>query len=527
MGRWTVNKYIQERKGKSITGMLYQRFKDKIDIFSSHDSFFYALSLPKDKEDALLSNRNRHPQIFLADYYGRIYDKIDWDAFRKKLAESIERSHCSKDDANKCLPEILSNADMYLYKGQNTNSWCADSFAKYDDSAKEKLALFYSIKQDNFDLTYNIYLLLYFAVTKSLPDNFYFGQNYHQQLREYEEQVTEKFGGSSTGPAIRAILRLTEGGTEKAPNIFALLDKADWYYYGKPECGIMKDIQKAYDLYEIAAGLEPAPFSDDHTICHPKALWSLSFILLNYHRKGYGLENCDPIRQIEERYGDNLLLRYERVIEYAVTADKYLNDKDGECANTLGKIALVSEEECPGITDLRKRSKMRSAEEYLSESAEKNYIYAINNLAMLENDKIFADPDNWKQHLNTSIEYLKRGCDLLDPWACNTLGLLYLTGEVQKRKYITFGPRVSTKYVRKREKDEAFKCFKKASNTFLDHNSGWAIRNLILNYPEYYTENSEELAHLMEQLPLTGNDAALAEVKDKFEELYGVPYQPI
>ena len=97
----------------------------------------------------------------------------------------------------------------------------------YDPEFLEALGTYYKIKQNSGNLTRSLYLLLFLAVKKKLPHNFYFGASYSRQLDEFNNLVLCKYGLNST-PGHLAIIQLAEKG-----NIFALHELADLYYYNQ------------------------------------------------------------------------------------------------------------------------------------------------------------------------------------------------------------------------------------------------------------------------------------------------------
>ncbi len=512
---YDFEKYKNKNDKKSITGMIRNSLSE-IDLFAKDDAFLSTLSIHT-------NNSHAKECIFKADYYGEISSNINWERFKKIVKEDITRSDYDENDINNKVISILNESGMYLdVQGMKyCEKWKENDFSKYDETLKERLATYYQIKKDSFDLSYNIYLLVYFAVTKQLPKNFNYGEQYEKALNEYNERVTKVFGNNSR-PSVREIMLLAEGPN---PNIFALLDKADMYYYGNQNNGINQDIVKAFDLYEIAAGLEPIPGSDDRTICHPAAIWSLAYILFNYHRDGTGLEKCKTIPKIEHRYENNMLARMKKVQEYLNMARLSNENDGGEIDNLYGKFSLLTEEDCAGIEEFKESMSIQQAEDYFIRSAEKGYVYAFNNLAMLELDRIFSDPNKLRHHYAKAISHLKQSCALMDPWAFNALGKIYLTGVVERRKHVTYGAIIDSKPVSGKNKREAFKLFEKAAEYFIDSNSGWSIRNLLIEYPDYFIDNQDKMKEYLSKLSISGNHKAINEVKVSLPNLYGKEYE--
>lgn len=497
----------------SIIGKLYYKLKSKEFLnFKNQSEFFVFLGVePNLAEEYVYSNTYTVSNFINYDYYDPESNLINLEKLRKGFdfgVISIEK----EKEINSKLCEIIGSNIAYTEKNERDKTKI--KLVCYSEKDKQKLLMYYKLKEDCFDLSYNLYLILHLALYKKFPEGFYYGVNYEKALSEFNEEVIKLYGATSE-PSTRAILYLAN---KEIPNIFAVYEKAEMFYYGNREY-IEKDIVKAYEIYKIAAGFYTINFTkgnEDKTICHPLALWTLSYILLNYKKEKTELEYCESIYELDEM---SQLNRIKRAIVYAQASYDFI--ENGPSANILGKIALIKEEELPGISVVRQEYNMKTPDEYFENAAKKGYVYAINNMGLCECEKIFSDIDNKDEHLVKALEYFENSAERFEPWACNYLGEIYRTGVIKSRN------REEEILIEKiLDKRKAYDCYMKAISCFINKNSAWAYFNLIVYYPNKIIEE-DKLIEYVHKIRKIGNKAAIEKLKLKWPEEYALKYEEI
>jgi len=364
---------------------------------------------------------------------------------------------------------------------------------------------------------------------------FFCDGSYENDLKIYTEQLFEKFGVSSQ-IAEREILCLA-----KAGNTVALKTYADMIFYKKILS--RRPYREAFALYMKSAGLtvsaaaEPSPASDTAGAIpsagsgtavwscsgkgYPSAFWDVAYYLVHYHRNSF-LQNCEKIADLEDL---TLGERLGTALKLSVACIDYIGA--AEAVNLVGlilnEVSLSSElfEELKPVID--ETVARRTFPEYhlsigsfdsaadcqtasslfLITAAQQGYVYACNNLAAREADRIIAlahsleeeaalsGPgersslldDELKESIQTYITYLKLSAAKYEPYACNRLGLFYMTGEIKGssdravfREYINI--------------PEAKTFFTKAT-VYPNSNSAWAYYNLIKYFQRDYDTDIE------------------------------------
>lgn len=504
-------------ENNSITQQVYELFKHSFRTVKNQNTFMKVLGLNEWALDIISNNAHTKSNIFKYDYYKEFQREFDFNIFWKNLKIEINDKNINEKTFNSNLRKIVKNySAKYLRENHRPNARTENSFGEYNEKDRNMLSLYYEIKKKNYDLAYNVYLIMYLAINKHLPDNFYFGANYKQELDEFNQKVICMYGATSV-VGIRAILVLSD---RPNPNSFALYEKADMYYYGNSH-GIQIDLEKAYDFYEEAAGINKAGENldiIDNSKCHPLALWTLCYMLYNYHRANTDLESCQIIPKIESL---DSYKRIEKAILYAKIVLEFMDS--GPAANILGKIRLLNECDLPGISKLVKKYNLNTAEEYFRQAAEYGYIYAINNLALEANEKIFSDPDNEKQHLKEFVRLLTCSADQYEPYACNILAELYRTGIVERRKEIIGGRTGENKKIIEINKEKAFYYYLKGTQYFVTKNSAWPFANLIIYYKDKLKE--EEISKYVRTVSELGNVGAIDFLRKNLPKVYEREYE--
>ena len=144
-------------------------------------------------------------------------------------------------------------------------------------------------------------------------------------------------------------------------------------------------------------------------------------------------------------------------------------------------------------TNERATHSLLPPEEYFTKAANADYVYAYNNLSMLEAKEIFSTSGmEQREHVDKYIDYLTKSAEGLESWACKKLGLFYYNGIIgYEDKQITFKERIDKNLSLYFFKDGV----KLRSNTALT----WSCLYLMVYFPEEYKDNlpllEEHLLH--------------------------------
>ena len=490
-------------KKHGIIGMIYHQGFKRYRLASTVSEYFSLVLGISDINDPTMSG------IMQYDYFTKtIHPKFKEELGLKDECIGRIKSYVNKLNQeqknlfNDLLISIINSLDKYPTINIRTSTQEINP-SYYDSYSKEellKLKTFFTAKPDTCSLEYNIYSMLYLAVHKTIEPKFFYGPNHSEQLTEFNNEVTCKYGTTSK-PGIRAIIDLA---TRKEPNIFALYEYADILYYGR-EYGPKKNINEAFKTYEMLST------TNNHSSCHPLALWSLSYIYFNYHQPKTELEFCDSIKDIDA------LSRYDQVMkaaEYAVYAYTFTNN--AASANILGKISLLTEEDLPGIEIIKKHFSLKEPIEYFQEAVDQNYIYAYGNLSWIYLEKIFNDGKNkQEENLDRYLGILTKQAEQNEPWAANTLGVFYHDGIARSKKTQN---ELSFKRI---DFEKSFLYFNMAINSdFTDQNSGWAIANILIFFPDRFYENPSIIESYVRKLIEINNVKAIEFFKKNFEQIY-------
>ena len=257
------------------------------------------------------------------------------------------------------------------------------------------------------------------------------------------------------------------------------------------------------------------------TLCHPLALWALSYVYFNYHKKNTDLEKCATIPKIEDMdYG----VRLELAIIYAKAS--YLFLSSAPAANILGRILLTIETSDKQYYKLKEKYKLDDYEKYFEFAIKHEYVYSMNTMAMIESEKIFSDKNNKLLHLNKCIDHLKQSANKYEPWACNTLGEIYRTGKIERRKDIIGDKTNEVEMFDIINPDIAFTFYSRAVELFIDRNSAWAYANMLIYFPAHFKDNHALIKEYVDAVESIGNERAIKflhnSFKDKQKEYGGI-----
>ncbi len=332
-------------------------------------------------------------------------------------------------------------------------------------------------------------------------NRFVCGDGYKEALRAYTEEVLEKNGIASQSSERETICMADEG------NIAALKFYADMVFYKK----LLRrnPYREAFCLYMQSAGItvnEAGEWSCSG-LSYPLSFWSIGYCLVNYRRESF-LKDCEVIDVIEKM---SLNDRLSIALELAASCITYVDS--AAAANLIGRILHEASENDELFTALRpvileaisghdfpkisleaqsindREQCYLAAEKFFQKAAQNGYVYASNNLAAREADRISAmskegqDESVIRESILRYIEYLKLSADKYEPYAANRLGLFYVTGEIKGAS----GTYVNRSYI---DTALAKEYFKKAV-VYPNENSAWAFFNLIKYFHKDYDSNIE------------------------------------
>lgn len=410
-----------------------------------------------------------------------------------------KRSEMSK--LNEELIKIASNVTVY---GRIRIPRKDADYNNYSSDEKNRLLAYLLIKRDSFDLIYNIYLLMTFAISKRLPENFTFGIGFNDYLNELNREVTCMYGITSN-PGIARLINMAD---RKKPNPFAVYSYADLLYYGR-YYGVRKNLDKCYKYYRYAAGLDGLSENDpDKSFCHPLALFSVAHLLRYY-------EDTDE-SNFEEYVHDIQIMsiteRYDNSTKYCMAA--FTLSGNEAAANVLGQIAALTNEQIPGIEEIKKRYQLKDDEYYFHYAADHGYMYATNNLAMKQLRLALQHPAQEKEYIYKYIDYLKRSAEKYEPWSLYRLGDLYRSGELtlSEDRTICFPEIV--------DKEKAFGYYKRAITKINNIDSAWAYAHLVIDYPEKFLHDIKLLNKYIKIALSLGNPYAIKYIKENFKIVY-------
>ncbi len=251
-------------------------------------------------------------------------------------------------------------------------------------------------------------------------------------------------------------------------------------------------------------------------VSYPLSFWTIGYYLVNYHRESF-LQKCETIDIIEKMSMND---RLSTALELAASCITYINAAGA--INLVGRIlreAAGDEDTFAALHDVIKDTvadrdfpeislKVTScdsaaqcsaiAELFFATSAQEGYVYACNNLAAREANRIIRmskegkDDDFLKECIMKYIHYLKISADKYEPYAANRLGLFYMTGEIKGKG----GKVVCRDYI---DKALAKDYFTKAT-VYPDANSAWSFFNLIKYFHKDYDNNIELLNEHMDYI---------------------------
>ncbi len=338
-----------------------------------------------------------------------------------------------------------------------------------------------------------------------------FDNAFQDDLKQYTEAVLAKAGVSSR-TAEREVIYLAEQG-----NTVCLKLYGDMLFYKK----VMNRhaMREAFGLYLRAAGLS---VSEDGTWqesgrAYPEACWVIAYYLVHYRRES-DLKDCEMIPEI-----DRMSLS-ERMVTAAELAAACLGAVEAPGAiNLLGRIlqeaakdeavrtallpvwekrlpdellaklgaGAAEGETIPEKTDFSDSDACeKAAIRFFEAAADAGYVYACNNLAAREAERIIEIAAEGKQKelaavLERYLRWLRIAADRYEPYAANRLGLFYRTGEVRGTKEtVHFREYIDSSLARE--------YFYKAT-VYPDANSAWAYLNLMKYYHQDYDRDIDLL----------------------------------
>lgn len=377
---------------------------------------------------------------------------------------------------------------------------------------------------------------------------------YKDDLKVYNERILEQYGVSSQ-TAEREIMSMADEGNVVAEKLYG-----DMLFHKKIMCKY--PYRSAFDMYMDSAAIQIDEAGNWRTAedkkAYPLSFWVLGYYLVNYKRESF-LTKCEDIDIIEKM---SLADRFKTALGLALSCIRYTDSpvaknlagrilkEVAESSDFLGEVGADISKELADINkefaDSRqagskqgdsiqssstKSTLVRSnptqedflalSEEYFIEAAKGGYVFACNNMAAREAEKIVqlyfeagnsgnADKnstenidkissensvkslDEMREHISRYIDYLKTSAEKYEPYAANRLGLFYITGEITG----SAGKAVFREYV---DFPTAKRYFKLATH-YPDANSAWAYMNLMKYFYKDYEKDIDMMNEHMEYI---------------------------
>lgn len=355
--------------------------------------------IDKDNIGATRTGLRRNTQE-LMDMYGEPEVQY-WlkDKLLKYVNKYLLGDECWEKNCRKFFKELRKALESSYDKKTENNS----------DLERLGRLLEYGDKDTNTEVRDALYYYLFYAITKTLPEQFsnVLYENYEKDFREYCALIVENLG-VYTFQGMSTLYALAERGT---PNVCALYAVGELEYYGRGRSGI-RNIPLAYRYYKKVIDINES---------HPRALWAIADLKLSYP-------------QLKEEYGE--ALRIDEFETYINKPEWYLSIiRDAKRAalygsavgeNLLGRIIEADEKMFPKT--YKGELAEESAEDHYKRAAEKGYAFAYVNLAKIMSRKSKrAETQVDKNDYNEmALEYYKQASNLGISHASNKLSRCYL-----------------------------------------------------------------------------------------------------
>jgi TPR repeat protein len=277
---------------------------------------------------------------------------------------------------------------------------------------------------------------------------------------------------------------------------------------------------EAFSLYLKSAGLtvdDEGSFTSEGD-SYPLSFWIIGYYLMDYRRSSL-LQKCEEIPVIEKmsyvkRLSTALYMAASCILSLfapgALNLTGRILDEAGSDENIFAALKddinkALNSQPFPGLsfevfTCNDRADCMALSEKFFRQAADTGYIYACNNLAAKEAERIvgLSSSNAPKEELNAGLEryisFLKLSADKYEPYAANRLGLFYINGEIKSgNKKAVFRDRTDTALAKH--------YFEKAT-VYPDPNSAWAYYNLIRYFHRDYDRNIALLNEHMELIKL-------------------------
>lgn len=355
---------------------------------------------------------------------------------------------------------------------------------------------------------------------------------YKDDLKVYNERILEQYGVSSQ-TAEREIMSMADEGNVVAEKLYG-----DMLFHKKIMCKY--PYRSAFDMYMDSAAIQIDEAGNWRTAedkkAYPLSFWVLGYYLVNYKRESF-LTKCEDIDIIEKM---SLADRFKTAFGLALSCIRYTDSPIAK--NLAGRILKEVAESQELFNEVgadisvefgasTQSNSMQSAptqegflalsEEYFIEAAKGGYVFACNNMAAREAEKIVQlyfeagnsgntdknstenidktssensvkSLDEMREHISRYIDYLKTSAEKYEPYAANRLGLFYITGEITG----SAGKAVFREYV---DFPTAKRYFKLATH-YPDANSAWAYMNLMKYFYKDYEKDIDMMNEHMEYI---------------------------
>lgn len=363
---------------------------------------------------------------------------------------------------NLFFTDINSVADKYHGEYESNRDKMIDYIMKLPDEIKD------SCDEGICKWVDGIYYYLYYAITKKA--HFVISQtsykHWEEDLDEYNRSVAELYGNSSD-PGFFKVYEMANRANK--PNIIALFELADKYYYGFTYDRAINH-QQAYYYYEKVLELHPE---------HPLTLWSLSYIRFHYkstRKYKYRIE------ELEEELGDKTTWN-KKIVDLAVKSYKL---GCPPAVNFIGKLLESNNGEIRELLKKELRLPAKSMDEmiWFKEAAQRGYLFAYNNCAMhfISRAHKEDDPKKEKRYWLEAQKYLEHSVYMGEPWGCNSYANYMLYNGVRSRIDRNV-------IILEADKEKAYDLFQQAKKMRQPHYY-WPLVNLCEKY--WFDKKSEK-----------------------------------
>lgn len=390
-------------------------------VIAESDTVDKTKPVPLGKKDDPIENSD----IFEC-FFEKSGNKIQLDNLRKSVlgkflkdsARVLGKLNKNDDETSNYSLDMNDLKQLLIEKIQiiskENDSYCndADKMIKYIDTMPDVIV---TDSADTVEKWVNaFYYYIYYVIISKIHYKVSLTSysRWDADLNEYNKVVTEMYGNSSD-PGYFYLYELAN--RKDNPNIIAMYELADKYYYGLTHSRV-ENYDKAFYYYNEVLKRHPS---------HPLALWSLAYIRLNYS------STLDPryrIEMLENELAECDSNEWKLKIIEDVTAAYNLGCVPA--INLIGKILEKNDIEMTHLLSYALKLKTNKEKDELfwfRKAAQHGYLLAHNNCAVhcidrACNREFSRNIPEEKRYWAEALEHLEYTSSREEPWACNYLG---------------------------------------------------------------------------------------------------------